>query len=123
MRYHKKLIPECELSNYLAEYLLERVVITSDNDFLRFFFKAGFELTTFQLTTPSPLSVMQVIVRDHRGRDRMVDLQSVLITIKVVSSNPVHGEVYSILHYVIKSLPVASESTVVFAGYFGFIHQ
>ena len=29
-------------------------------------------------------------------------MQSVLITIKVVSSNPVHGEVYSIHHYVIK---------------------
>ena len=29
-------------------------------------------------------------------------LQSVPITTKVVSSNPVHGEVYSIQHYVIK---------------------
>jgi hypothetical protein len=28
--------------------------------------------------------------------------QSVHITLKVVSSNPVHGEVYSIQHYVIK---------------------
>ena len=39
-------------------------------------------------------------------RDRMVDLQlpvqSVRITTKVVRSNPVHGEVYSIQHYVIK---------------------
>ena len=35
------------------------------------------------------------------GRDRMV-VQSVPITTKVVSSNPVHGEVYSIQHYVIK---------------------
>ena len=30
--------------------------------------------------------------------------QSVPITTKVVSSNPVHGEVYSIQHYVIKFL-------------------
>ena len=29
-------------------------------------------------------------------------LQSVPITTKVVSSNPAHGEVYSIQHYVIK---------------------
>ena len=29
-------------------------------------------------------------------------MQSVPITTKVVSSNPVHGEVYSIQHYVIK---------------------
>ena len=35
------------------------------------------------------------------GRDHMV-VQSVPITTKVVSSNPVHGEVYSIQHYVIK---------------------
>ena len=31
-----------------------------------------------------------------------VHVQSVPITTKVVSSNPVHGEVYSIQHYVIK---------------------
>ena len=43
------------------------------------------------------------------GRDRMVvgftttcAVQSVPITTKVVSSNPIHGEVYSIQHYVIK---------------------
>jgi len=29
-------------------------------------------------------------------------MQSVTITTNVVSSNPVHGEVYSIQHYVIK---------------------
>jgi hypothetical protein len=29
-------------------------------------------------------------------------MQSVLFTTKVVSSNPAHGEVYSIQHYVIK---------------------
>ena len=29
-------------------------------------------------------------------------MQSVPITTKVVSSNPIHGEVYSIQHYVIK---------------------
>ena len=44
----------------------------------------------------------------HCGRDCMVVLdlqlpmQSVPITINVVSSNPAHGEVYSIQHYVIK---------------------
>ena len=39
------------------------------------------------------------IYRGRRGRDRM---QSVSITTKIVSSNPVHGEMYSIQHYVIK---------------------
>jgi hypothetical protein len=39
------------------------------------------------------------IYRGRRGRDRM---QSVPITTKIVSSNPVHGEMYSIQHYVIK---------------------
>ena len=43
---------------------------------------------------------------DHRGRDRMAVglqllVQSVPITTKVVSLNPVHGEVYLIQHYVI----------------------
>ncbi len=43
-----------------------------------------------------------------RGRDRVVvgfektPVQSVHITTTVVSSNTVHGEVYSIQHYVIK---------------------
>jgi hypothetical protein len=42
-----------------------------------------------------------------RGNDRMIvglqiPVQSVPITTKVVSSNPVHGEVYSIQNYVIR---------------------
>jgi hypothetical protein len=52
----------------------------------------------------------QSLKRGRRGRDRMVvgfmDLQlplhSVPITAKVVSLNPVHGEMYLIQHYVIK---------------------
>ena len=38
----------------------------------------------------------------RHGRDRMVIVQSVSITTNVVSLNSVHGEVYSIQHYVIK---------------------
>jgi hypothetical protein len=34
--------------------------------------------------------------------DLQLPVQSVPITTKVVSLNPVHGEVYSIQHYVIK---------------------
>jgi hypothetical protein len=37
----------------------------------------------------------------HCDRDRMVVGFSVPITTKVVSSNPDHGEVYTIQHYVI----------------------
>ena len=49
----------------------------------------------------------------HRCSDRMVivlqlPMQSVPITTKVVSSNPVHGEVYPILYYVI-NLSVACD--------------
>ena len=49
---------------------------------------------------------MQKRIGDRRGRDRMVldlqlPVQSVSITTKVVSSNPVHGDVYSMQHYVI----------------------
>jgi hypothetical protein len=46
-----------------------------------------------------------LLFRDRHGRDRTVvelPMQSVPITTKVASSNPVHGEVYSIQHYVIK---------------------
>jgi hypothetical protein len=34
--------------------------------------------------------------------DLQLPVHSVSITTKIVSSNPVHGEVYSIQHYVIK---------------------
>ena len=45
--------------------------------------------------------------RGSRGRDRFVVgfttyMQSVPITTNAVSSNPAHGKVYSIQHYVIK---------------------
>ena len=49
--------------------------------------------------------IFTISVGDRHGRDRMVvqlPVQSVSITTKVVMSNPVHGEVYSIQHYVIK---------------------
>jgi hypothetical protein len=47
------------------------------------------------------------LFRGRRGRDRMgldlqLPVQSVPITTKGVSSNSVHGEVYSIQYYVIK---------------------
>ena len=44
-----------------------------------------------------------VLIGDRRGRDRMVvGCTTVHITTKVSSSNPAHGEVYSIQHYAIK---------------------
>jgi hypothetical protein len=49
-------------------------------------------------------------------------MQSVPITINIVSSNPAHGEVYSIQHYVIK---LVSDLWQVggFLEYSGFLHQ
>ena len=49
-------------------------------------------------------------------------VQTVPITTKVVSSNPVHGDVYLIQHYVI-SLSVTCDRLVVFSGHSGFVHQ
>jgi hypothetical protein len=46
-------------------------------------------------------------------------MQSVPITINVVSSNPAYGEVYSIQLYVIKFVG----RSVVSTGYSGFLHQ
>jgi hypothetical protein len=41
--------------------------------------------------------------RGRRGRDRMVvEFTATCAITKVLSSTPVHGEVYSIQHYVIK---------------------
>ena len=54
--------------------------------------------------------------------DLQLPLQEVPITTKVVSSNLVHGEVYSIQHYVI-SLSVTWDRSVVFSWYSGFLHQ
>ena len=49
-------------------------------------------------------------------------MQSLPITTKVVSSNPVHGEVYSIQHYVIKFVSDLRQ-VVGFLRYSGFLHQ
>ena len=49
--------------------------------------------------------------------DLQLPVQSVPITIKIVSSNPVHGEVYSIQYYVIKF-----DRSVIFSEYSCFLH-
>ena len=51
----------------------------------------------------------------------MIVVQSMPITTKVVSSNPAHGEVYLIQHYVL-NLSVTCDMSVVFTGYSGFLH-
>ena len=67
-----------------------------------------FFLTVFSFYFFLIQSVLIVLERGRRGRDRMVVgftttfMQSVPITTEVVSSNPFHGEMYSIQHYVIK---------------------
>jgi len=52
----------------------------------------------------------------------IVTVQSVPITTKVLSSNPAHGEVYSIQGYVIK-LSMTCERSVVFSRYCDFLYQ
>ena len=51
------------------------------------------------------IALFSELTRSHCGRDRM-DLQPVPITTKDVSTNPAHGEVYSMQHYVIKFVNV-----------------
>ena len=50
--------------------------------------------------------LLQLCIRGRRGRDRIVvgftNVESVPSTTKVLNSNPAHGEVYLIQHYVIK---------------------
>ena len=68
------------------------------------------------------------VIRYRRGRDRMVVVFTttcaigVPITTKVVSSNPAHGEVYSIQHFFL-SLSGTYDRSVVFSEYSGFLHQ
>jgi hypothetical protein len=56
------------------------------------------------------------------GMDLQLPMQSEPITTKVVNSDPAHGEVYSIQHYVIKFVSDLRWS-VVFPGSSGFLHQ
>ena len=58
----------------------------------------GFQ-TSFCLSTILPFTH-----RDRRGRDRMVVRFTTICAYhtKVVSLNPIHGEVYSLQHYMIK---------------------
>ena len=61
----------------------------------------GFQ-TSFCLSTILPFTHT-----GHRGRDRMVVRFTTICAIsayhtKVVSLNPIHGEVYSLQHYMIK---------------------
>jgi len=51
----------------------------------------------------------------------MVVMQLVSITTNVVSSNPAHGEEYSIQHYAKKF--VSDLRRMVFPGNSGFLHQ
>ena len=54
--------------------------------------------------------------------DLQLPVQSVPITTKVVSSNPVLGEVYPIQYYVIKFVSDLWQVDG-FSGYYSFLHQ
>jgi hypothetical protein len=70
---------------------------------------------------------MYVIFRGRYGRDPMVvefRVQSEPIMTKVVSLNPVHGEMYSIQHYLIKFVGDGDLRQICgFHRYSGFLHQ
>ena len=53
----------------------------------------------YELYPLRPGAVLVIIVWQL---DLQLPVQSVPITTKVVSSNPLHGEVYSVQHYVMK---------------------
>ena len=67
----------------------------------------NFEANVGQLVISVPI---------YKCQNLQLPVQSVPITTNVVSSNPVHGEVYSIQHYVIKFV-----SNLQQVG--GFLHQ
>ena len=79
-----------------------------------------YKLNHHSLTYYRVKILSSIFHEERRGYDRMVvwftiHVHSVPITTKVVSSNPVHGDVYSIEHYVIKF--------VSFLPVLGFLHK
>ena len=68
---------------------------------LSFYFRPLYCLSVFDLRLLiTPVVSGTVVVVIAWWLDLQLPVQSVPITTKVVSSNPVHGEVYSIQHYV-----------------------
>jgi hypothetical protein len=72
-------------------------IFQSNNYYLQFYMR----LSKHQSVDKSVVLLFPLILWGRRGRDRMVvglqlPLQSVYITTKVMTSNSVHGEVYSI---------------------------
>jgi len=61
-------------------------------------------VSTFEITNRTSYLIFQLlqICRGRRGRERMVVGFTTNCATKGVSSNPVHGKLYSIQHYVIK---------------------
>jgi hypothetical protein len=55
--------------------------------------------------------------------DLQLPVQSVPITTNVVSLNPIHGEVYSIQHYVIKFVSNFQQVGGFSPGTLSFLHQ
>jgi hypothetical protein len=56
--------------------------------------------------------------------DLQLPVQSLPITTKDASSNPVHGEVYSMQHYVIKFVSYLPQvDGLLQSGYSSFLHQ
>jgi len=72
---------------------------------------------TLNLSIKQEGTVMSVIVRQL---DIQLPMQSVPITIDVVSSNRDQGEVYKIMWW---SLSLTCDRSVVFSGYSGFLNQ
>jgi hypothetical protein len=81
--------------NFFLFFFCEKI----DSD-QRYFEQLNFWLQMLRTIEPSYHSTIGIGGR--RGRDRMVPVQLVPITTKIVSSNRAHGEVYSIQHSVIK---------------------
>jgi hypothetical protein len=64
--------------------------------------KLKYRLNAFFVLTLNILGLLAAIVSGFNVTMVQLSMQSVHITTKIVSSNPAHGEVYSIQHYVIK---------------------
>jgi len=82
---------------------------------------AHYDLIQPYLSTTTNIEGIVVVVIVWK-LDLQLLLQSVPITTKVVSSNPTHGDVYSIQHYVIKFVSDLRR-VCGFCRYSSFLHQ
>jgi len=107
---------------------LYRILFYSGFCLDRFLYMLGFVILFFLKVDTVDICSCIKFSGGRCGRDHMVFGYTTTYAISTYHHSscefkPVHGEVYSIQHYVRTSLSVTSNRSVVFSRYSGFLHQ